>query len=581
MRKMITCGAVAILAMTVPRPATGQQRGGGQGGPPFDPGRGALSVRIEDWGRLHTAASGLLGWKVGIPAAGFGQPTFWEAAAKVDALYVANLEGSSTQLLSSEVPKKLDYELAPGEVTAVKDRLRALNLRMPAYFTPLIDSDENSRRRLFGFAKDLGVETIISDPDPQSLPEIDRLANEYGINVALLNRGRKDTPAYWDPSRLLAVVEARSKRIGACVDVGYWIEEGIKPLEGLAVLKDRLLAISFRGAAAMHEPIREMYRLGTKPSLIIVDSTSVDALDKALQPVIAEYVDRFSQTAPIKGPDRLTPEEKQKIEAAVPSRAPAKPKKPRKLLVLDLNVNYGGAAGGHRSIPDLNYALDLMGKETGAYEAIFSNDISRLRYDKIKQFDAVYLNNTVGVLFVDPDVREGLTRFVREGGGLGGNHGTSHAEMDWPEFHEMIGAWRGIHRENTEQAWVKIDDPRSPLTAAFGGKEFLHQDEFFRFPIGPTSRDKLHVLLSMDVARTDMNQGRPCAQPCSRPDNDYALSWIRSYGSGRVFFCALGHQPATFMSPEILSYFLAAMQFLLGDLQADTTPSAKSSRAAK
>jgi type 1 glutamine amidotransferase len=150
--------------------------------------------------------------------------------------------------------------------------------------------------------------------------------------------------------------------------------------------------------------------------------------------------------------------------------------------------------------------------------------------------------------------------------------------MDWPEFHEMIGAWRGIHRENTEEAWVKIDDPNSPLTASFGDKEFLRQDEFFRFPIGPTSREKLHVLLSMDVARTDMNQGRACAQPCSRPDNDYALSWIRSYGKGRVFFCALGHQPTLFMWPEISRFMLAAFQFMLGDLDVDSTPSARIAR---
>jgi type 1 glutamine amidotransferase len=286
-------------------------------------------------------------------------------------------------------------------------------------------------------------------------------------------------------------------------------------------------------------------------------------------------VDNFSRTVPIKGVERLNAADKEKIDAALPKEAPAKSRKPRKLLVLDLNVNYGGAAGGHASIPHVNYAIDTMGKQTGAYEAVFSNDLANLKYDKIKQFDAVYFNNTVGILFPDPEVREGILRFVREGGGWGGNHGTSHMEMDWPELHEMIGAWRGIHRENTEEAWVKIDDPNSPLTASFAGKEFLRQDEFFRFPIGPTSREKLHVLLSMDVLRTDMNQGRACAQPCIRPDNDYALAWIRTYGKGRVFFTPMGHQPTLFMSPETAKFMLAALQYILGDLEADATPSSR------
>jgi type 1 glutamine amidotransferase len=230
---------------------------------------------------------------------------------------------------------------------------------------------------------------------------------------------------------------------------------------------------------------------------------------------------------------------------------------------------------GHRSIPAENYGLEEMGKRTGAYEAVFNNDLDNLKYDRIKQFDAVFLNNTVGMIFVDPAVRDGLTRFVREGGGLAGNHGVSHASMDWPEFSEMIGVRRGVHREPTEQAWVHIEDADSPLTVPFGGKEFLYQDEFFRFPNPPYSRDKLHVLLTMDVMKTDMNQGRPCASPCVRADADYAVSWIRNYGQGRVFFSILGHNPTIFTTPALARYFLNGIQFILGDLDADATPSAR------
>jgi type 1 glutamine amidotransferase len=336
------------------------------------------------------------------------------------------------------------------------------------------------------------------------------------------------------------------------------------------------------GAAGLTDLAREMYRMELKPLLLVVEpvgaddpgaslSRSVEGLEKAIHPVLADRVNQISRTAAIRDPGRLTAEERQKIEAALPKQASVKPKKPRKLLVMDLNVAYPG----HRSIPHENFAIETMGKTTGAYEVVFNNDLDNLKYDKIRQFDAVVLNNTVGMIFVDPEVREGLTRFVREGGGLAGNHGTTHASMDWPEFGAMIGAWHGVHREATEQAMVKIDDPKSPLTAVFGGKEFLYQDEYFRFSTGPYSREKLHVLLSMDVEKTDMNQGRACAQPCTRPDHDYAISWVQSYGKGRVFFCTLGHNPTLFMTPQLAEFYLAGLQFILGDLEADTTPSAR------
>jgi len=91
------------------------------------------------------------------------------------------------------------------------------------------------------------------------------------------------------------------------------------------------------------------------------------ALESAMQPVAAERVEQMSRVEPMKGPERLTPEVRAKIEAAAPQHAPAKPKKPRKLLVMDLTIAYpptdhldsGSAA---------NVALRLAGSKSGAYE---------------------------------------------------------------------------------------------------------------------------------------------------------------------------------------------------------------------
>jgi type 1 glutamine amidotransferase len=147
--------------------------------------------------------------------------------------------------------------------------------------------------------------------------------------------------------------------------------------------------------------------------------------------------------------------------------------------------------------------------------------------------------------------------------------------MDWPEFGQMLGAVEGSHREPTEIATVKIDDPASPLVAAFGGQAFVHQDEFYRFVEPPLSRDRVRVLMSLDIEKTDLNQGRGCGRPCVRPDSDYALSWIHTYGKGRVFFTALGHTPAFFTATNLSDFFFRGIQFVLGDLDADTTPSAR------
>ena len=80
------------------------------------------------------------------------------------------------------------------------------------------------------------------------------------------------------------------------------------------------------------------------------------------------------------------------------------------------------------------------------------------------------------------------------------------------------------------------------------------------------------MLLSIDTQNTDMHQGQSFGK-VDRPDNDYALAWVRSQGKGRVFYSTIGHNPYVFWDKRMLEFYLAAIQFALGDLEAPTTPS--------
>jgi len=272
----------------------------------------------------------------------------------------------------------------------------------------------------------------------------------------------------------------------------------------------------------------------------------------------------------------LNSKERQRIEAAIPAKAFVTPGKPRKLLIFDLNVGYGG----HGSIPTANTAFTLMGARTGAFETVISKDPSVFKPENLKQFDAVFLNNTVGNLFEDAGLRQSLLEFVYGGGGLLGVHGTSvaftrwpGAHEDWPEFGIMLGARGANHRVNDEHVFIKLDDPNHPVNQPFGGRSFEYRDEFFRVH-EPYSRGRVRVLLSIDTEKTDMNQGRAYGN-CVREDNDYALAWVRHYGRGRVFYCTIAHNPYVFWDSKMLQFYLAATQFALGDLAAPTVPSAK------
>jgi hypothetical protein len=154
---------------------------------------------------------------------------------------------------------------------------------------------------------------------------------------------------------------------------------------------------------------------------------------------------------------------------------------------------------------------------------------------------------------------------------LGGIHGTPWASRNWDEFADMIGAQSAPHR--IEQGVMKVYDPASPLTKPFGGKELNFREEYYRFEHEGRGRlrwDQVRVLLTVDLDDPKI-EPRPWTG-YKRPDNVYPVSWIRRYGKGRVFYSSLGHMPETFMTPELVGHFLAGIQFLLGDLEADATP---------
>lgn len=271
-----------------------------------------------------------------------------------------------------------------------------------------------------------------------------------------------------------------------------------------------------------------------------------------------------------------SPEDRARIEQALPASAPARPAKPRRLLIFTLNVGYGG----HPSAAHASEAFTLMGRKTGAFETTVTADPQVFEPASLARYDAVFFNNTVGNCFTNAERRRALMAFVTGGGGLMGVHGASvaftrwpGAVEDWPEFGFLIGARGAAHKESDERVWIKVEQADHPLTRMFDPEGFEYRDEFFRFH-EPYSRERVRVLLSLDTQKTDLQTGEPRGNT-TRPDGDYAVAWVRNHGRGRVFYSSMAHNPRVFWDPKMLEFYLAAIQFVLGDLPAPTTPSAR------
>lgn len=262
------------------------------------------------------------------------------------------------------------------------------------------------------------------------------------------------------------------------------------------------------------------------------------------------------------GRENVPPEKIEKIAAALPDTPYAEPAKPRKMLVFTLTKGFR-----HASIPLAAKAFELMGEKTGAYTTVVSDDIQMLRPERLAEFDVFCSDQNTGNLTTDEQLKQSLLDFVKSGKGWVGIHAaTDVGGWKFPEYHEMIGGVFAGHP--FRRISVKLDDPASPLCTMFDGKGFEISDEIYTFR-SPYSREKLHILMSIDWEQANIRQGG------NRADNDYALSWIREYGKGRVFYCAFGHDDQIWWNPVILRHYLAGIQYAAGDLKAAATPSAK------
>jgi type 1 glutamine amidotransferase len=146
-----------------------------------------------------------------------------------------------------------------------------------------------------------------------------------------------------------------------------------------------------------------------------------------------------------------------------------------------------------------------------------------------------------------------------------GLHAATDGFHEWPEFGEMMGGYFLNHPWN-EAVTLLIEEADHPITASFDDSRYLVADEIYQFR-DPYSRERQRVLISLDTAELDLER-----EGVQREDLDFAVSWIREEGSGRVFYSSLGHRFEVFTDPTILNHWLAGIQYALGDLDADATP---------
>ena len=204
--------------------------------------------------KLSTPNAEKVGWRLSCGLYTFRDRSFYEALDVLVGLGIRRVEPAFFLPLSKEQPDlKTSEALSPAQRKEMKKRMDDRGLEMTSYYAPL-DADTTAFRKVFDFAKEMGVETLVAEPPAEVIETLDGLCREYKMNVAIHNHSEKAGSKYWKPENVLKVAEGRSKALGGCPDTGHYVRTGLDPVECLKKLAGRIITVHLKDAAEMGNP---------------------------------------------------------------------------------------------------------------------------------------------------------------------------------------------------------------------------------------------------------------------------------------------------------------------------------------
>jgi sugar phosphate isomerase/epimerase len=184
-----------------------------------------------------------LGWKVGTQAYSFRMFTLEEALTKADSIGIKYVEGFPGQKIGGGIEGNLDFHMPSSKRDSVLQLLKKKGITMLSYgvITPRSEADW---KQLFEFVKGMGLKQFVSEPEPEFIPLVSKLADQYEINVAFHNHPRPSR--YWSPDTLIKYTAGYSKRLGSCADIGHFIRSGLDPIASMKKLEGRIFELHMK-----------------------------------------------------------------------------------------------------------------------------------------------------------------------------------------------------------------------------------------------------------------------------------------------------------------------------------------------
>ena len=175
----------------------------------------------------------------------------------------------------------------------------------------------------------------------------------------------------------------------------------------------------------------------------------------------------------------------------------------------------------------------------------------------LKAIDVIILDNNTGILFNEAE-REAFENWVRNGGGVVGIHGATHAHKgvdennvaEWPFWY---GLWGVLHQSGPQEGpqgrrgypdRVMMVNSSESWSAKLPSEWQFDKVEWYFWNYHKNFSDKVII------AAADVQTNQPLL-----PEY-YPVTWCQEYEGGRVWYTNMGHYAENFRQEEFIQHLL-------------------------
>ena len=141
-------------------------------------------------------------------------------------------------------PAHVPMDLGMEALQAIKREMENAGVEVIGYGVVPFGKDAEANRRIFEFAKRLGIMYLSADPDPACFDDLDKLVEKYDIAIGIHNHGPGHR--YAKIETIASAIKDHHPKIGCCVDTGHFLRSKIDPVDAVETFGTRVYGVHLK-----------------------------------------------------------------------------------------------------------------------------------------------------------------------------------------------------------------------------------------------------------------------------------------------------------------------------------------------